>query len=174
MPKSSTTIAWDTATAVAKASEHPGQIATLILPGDTAWKDAGEVVVPRGLVKPRAAPDAARVDQVAKILRSGEPVLIILGNKATRGRALELAGGLRRAPARASARNSSPRGSSAAPGAPRSSASPMRCRRRRRSSPNSASIVTLETKEPVAFFSYPDKPSLLKGPEHHRPHARRA
>jgi acetolactate synthase-1/2/3 large subunit len=33
---SADTIAWDTANAVAKASEHPGQIATLILPGDTS------------------------------------------------------------------------------------------------------------------------------------------
>jgi acetolactate synthase-1/2/3 large subunit len=29
-------------------------------------------------------------------------------------------------------------------------------------------IITLETTEPIAFFSYPDKPSLLKAPGHQR------
>src|ERR1700756_2202738 len=47
--ESSNTIAWDTAQAVAKASEHPGQIATLILPGDTSWQpvDAASALPPR-------------------------------------------------------------------------------------------------------------------------------
>ena len=161
----STTIAWDTATAVAKASEHPGQIATLILPGDTAWKDAGEVVVPKGLAKAASAPDAARVDQVAKILRSGEPVLIILGNKATRGRALELAGkiaagtGCRLGSQFFTARIE--RGAGRAPLERIPYAVPLA----QAFLAGFRHIVTVETKEPVAFFSYPDKPSLLKGPE---------
>ncbi len=163
--ESSKTIAWDTANAVAKASEHPGQIATLILPGDTAWKEAGDVVVPKGLAKTPAAPDPARVDQVARVLRSGEPVLIILGNKATRGRALELAGKIA---AGTGARLGSQfftarieRGAGRTPleripyAVPQAQAFLNSFRH----------IVTLETKEPVAFFSYPDKPSLLKGPE---------
>ncbi|HSX57480.1 MAG TPA: thiamine pyrophosphate-binding protein, partial [Sphingomonas sp.] len=90
--ESAQSIAWDAATAVAKASEHPGQIATLILPGDTAWKDAGERVVPAAPAPQRKAPDAARIDAIAQVLKSGEPALIILANKATRGRALDLAG----------------------------------------------------------------------------------
>jgi acetolactate synthase-1/2/3 large subunit len=161
----SKTIAWDTATAVAKASEHPGQIATLILPGDTAWKDAGEVVVPKGLAKAASAPDAARVDQVAKILRSGEPVLIILGNKATRGRALDLAGkiaagtGCRLGSQFFTARIE--RGAGRTPLERIPYAVPLA----QAFLAGFRHIVTVETKEPVAFFSYPDKPSLLKGPE---------
>jgi acetolactate synthase-1/2/3 large subunit len=162
--ESSTTIAWDAATAVAKASENPGQIATLILPGDTAWKDAGDATVPKGLTKVPAAPDQARVDQVAKILRSGEPALIILGNKATRGRALELAGriaagtGCRLGSQFFTARIE--RGAGRTPleripyAVPQAQAFLNSFRH----------IITLETKEPVAFFAYPDKPSLLKGP----------
>ncbi|MDH7639307.1 acetolactate synthase large subunit [Sphingomonas oryzagri] len=163
--ESSTTIAWDTATAVAKASEHPGQIATLILPGDTAWKDAGERALPAGLTVKPAAPDQARVDQVAKVLRSGEPTLIILGNKSTRGRALELAGKIA---AGTGARLGSQfftarieRGAGRTPleripyAVPQAQAFLNSFRH----------IVTIETKEPVAFFAYPDKPSLLKGPE---------
>jgi acetolactate synthase-1/2/3 large subunit len=155
-------IAWDTAKAVAKASEHPGQIATLILPGDTSWQEAGAAVT---LPKPkpvRKAPDAARIEHVAKVLKSGEPVLIILANKATRGAALERAG---RVAAATGARLGSQfftarieRGAGRVPieripyAVPQAMAFLKGFRH----------IVTVETREPVAFFSYPDKPSLLK------------
>ena len=83
--ESAGSIAWDAATAVAKASEHPGQVATLILPGDTAWQNAGDIVTPAIVPAKRKTPDAARIDKIAEILRSGEPALIILANKSTRG-----------------------------------------------------------------------------------------
>ena len=90
---SADTIAWDTANAVARASGHPGQIATLILPGDTSWQQAGGApVVPARTRPARKTPSLARVEHVAQVLRSGEPALIILANKATRGKALERAG----------------------------------------------------------------------------------
>lgn len=162
--ESSTTIAWDTASAVAKASEHPGQIATLILPGDTAWQDAGEGRVPAKAVARRAAPDVARVDQVAMVLRSGEPTLLILGNKATRGRALELAGkvaaatGCRLGSQFFTARIE--RGAGRTPLERIPYAVPLG----QAFLKDFKHIVTLETREPVAFFSYPDQPSLLKAP----------
>ena len=55
-------VAWDVATAVSKASGHPGQIATLILPGDTSWQDAGEQVKPPRAVAKAKIPDAARIE----------------------------------------------------------------------------------------------------------------
>src|SRR5476651_1489860 len=42
--ESSAAVAWDAAAAVAKASGNPGQIATLILPGDASWREAGAPV----------------------------------------------------------------------------------------------------------------------------------
>ncbi|MBW4332117.1 acetolactate synthase large subunit [Stakelama sp. CBK3Z-3] len=161
---SSTTIAWDAATAVAEASSHPGKIATLILPGDTAWKNAGEAVLPPARPSGRNAPDQARVDQVAKVLRSGEPVLMILGNKATRGRALELAGkvaagtGCRLGSQFFTARIERGAGRVPLERIPYAVAGGQAFLKDFRH------IVTVETKEPVAFFSYPDKPSLLKAP----------
>lgn len=162
--ESARSIAWDTATAVAKASEHPGQIATLILPGDTAWQDAGERVLPVAPVPVRRAPDQARIDEVAKVLRSGEPALLILANKATRGRALELAGriaagtGCRLGSQFFTARIERGAGRVPIERIPYAVA------------PGSAflkdfkHLITAETREPVAFFAYPDKPSLLKAP----------
>ena len=162
--QSSRTIAWDAASAVAAASAHPGQIATLILPGDTAWQDAGEAIVPSGLGSAPAAPDAARIEDVAKVLRSGEPTLLLLANRATRGRALELAGkvaagtGCRLGTQFFSARIE--RGAGRTP----LERIPYAVALARAFLADFRHIVTVETTEPVAFFSYPDQPSLMKAP----------
>ncbi|RKP57596.1 acetolactate synthase large subunit [Pararobbsia silviterrae] len=160
--ESADTIAWDAAKAVAKASEHPGQIATLILPGDTSWQEAGAPVLPPAAKPARKVPDAARIEHIARVLRSGEPTLIILANKATRGAALERAG---RVAAATGARLGSQfftarieRGAGRVP----IERIPYAVAPAREFLKDFKHIVTVETKEPVAFFSYPDKPSLLK------------
>ena len=82
----------DTAEALAQACARPGRIATLVLPGDAAWDEAGETL---GASRPAAgfaAPDAGAIDNAARVLRSGEPTLLLLGGKALRERGLELAG----------------------------------------------------------------------------------
>ena len=159
---SARSIASDAAAAVAKASEHPGKIATLVLPGDFSWGDAGEPEpIARANLEARA-PDPARAEAVARVLRSGEPTLIVFGGKAMRGRALELAGeiaaksGCRIATQFFSARIE--RGAGRTPleripyAVPQAVAFLAAFKH----------IVTVETGEPIAFFSYPDKPSLLK------------
>lgn len=160
----STTIAWDAATAVDIASEHPGRIATLILPGDTAWQDAGSAITPLKPAPERKAPDAQRVEAVAEVLRSGEPTLLILANKATRGQALALAGkvaagtGCRLGSQFFTARLERGAGRTPVERIPYAVAQGSAFLK------DFKHLVTLETKEPVAFFSYPDKPSLLKAP----------
>lgn len=158
-------LAWDTTRAIDAASGHPGQIATLILPGSTAWEEAGDAPAPAAARTAPAAPSAERVEHVASILRSGEPTLVILGNRATRGRALELAGALK---AGTGCRLGSQfftarieRGRGRTP----LERIPYAVDQAREFLDGFRHIVTLETKEPVAFFSYPDKPSLLKGPD---------
>jgi acetolactate synthase-1/2/3 large subunit len=160
--ESADTISWDASTAVAKASEHPGQIATLILPGNTSWQEAGAPIVAPRAESARKAPDAARVEHVARVLRSGEPTLIILANKATRGTALERAGkvaaatGARLGSQFFSARIE--RGAGRVPIERIPYAVPLASEFLK----SFRHIVTVETVEPVAFFSYPDKPSVLK------------
>nr|WP_315473817.1 acetolactate synthase large subunit [uncultured Rhodoferax sp.] len=160
---SASSIAWDATQAVAKASEHPGKIATLILPGNTAWEQAGDapVLLPVGVQK-RKAPDAARIANIARVLRSGESALIILANKATRGVALDKAGqvavasGARLGSQFFTARIE--RGAGRTPieripyAVPQAQAFLKEFKH----------LITVETREPVAFFAYPDKPSLLK------------
>ena len=76
-------IAADGAEAIAQARRPPGQIATLILPADTAWNEgSGPVAVPPP-AKPKApSPDA--VEAAARVLRSGEPSLILVAGRALR------------------------------------------------------------------------------------------
>ena len=159
---SADTIAWDTANAVAQASEHPGKIATLILPGDTSWQQAGTAVVPAHARAARKAPAQERIDHLAQVLRSGEPTLIILANKATRGVALERAG-------RVAAATGARLGSQFFTARIERGAGRVPIERIPYAVPQAMAflkpfkhIVTVETREPVAFFAYPDKPSLLK------------
>lgn len=159
---SASAIAWDAAQAVAKASEHPGQIATLILPGDTSWQQAGTAVLPEAVAPRRKAPDAARIAHVAKVLRSGEPALIILANQATRGAALQLAG-------QVAAATGARLGSQFFTARIERGAGRVPIERIPYAVPQAQAflkgfkhLITVETREPVAFFAYPDKPSLLK------------
>ncbi|MEJ5978430.1 acetolactate synthase large subunit [Novosphingobium sp. PS1R-30] len=163
---SAATIAWDAAAAVAAASEHPGKIATLILPGDTSWQDAGDrPIIPPPAKPSRGAPDAARIAHVAKVLRAGEPAMIILANKATRGTALALAGkvaaatGARLGSQFFTARIERGAGRTPLERIPYSVAPALAFLK------DIKHLITVETSEPVAFFSYPDQPSLLKNPE---------
>src|SRR5438094_10601769 len=69
-----TAIAADGALAIAAARQPPGQIASLILPADTAWNDgSGPAAVPPA--ETPAAPSREAVAEAARVLRSGEPTL---------------------------------------------------------------------------------------------------
>jgi acetolactate synthase-1/2/3 large subunit len=155
-------IAWDAANAVAQASEHPGKIATLILPGDTSWQQAAAPVTPARVTPARRTPAQERIEHVARVLRSGEPTLIILANQATRGKALERAGlvaaatGARLGSQFFTARIERGAGRTPIERIPYAVPQAMAFLK------DFKHIVTVETKEPVAFFAYPDKPSLLK------------
>src|SRR5260370_16854132 len=81
-------IAREGAAATAAARTPPGQIASLILPADTAWNDgSGPVAVPPA-AKP-AVPAREAVAEAARALRSGEPTLILLTGRAGPAHGLE-------------------------------------------------------------------------------------
>jgi acetolactate synthase-1/2/3 large subunit len=74
-------IGGDASAAVQAACAAPGQVATLIVPADFSWSEAGEP----GCALPRLSapvPQVARIREVAAILRSGEPVAFLLGRGA--------------------------------------------------------------------------------------------
>jgi acetolactate synthase I/II/III large subunit len=88
---SAKTVAADGARAVQAARQAPGQIATLILPADTAWLDADRPAPPLPVAHP--APVLAQaVEQVAAALAAGKRALVLLGGAALRRRGLDAAG----------------------------------------------------------------------------------
>lgn len=79
-------VASDAARAVQAARQAPGQVATLVLPADIAWSEAGGPAPPLP-VAPPAKVDAAVIERIAAALKTGKRSAILM-----RGRCLERAG----------------------------------------------------------------------------------
>src|SRR5690606_11192060 len=83
-------VARDGAAAIAIARGAPPQIATLILPADTAWNEAeGIAEVPPPAQQANFS--SAAVDRAAQLLRGDEPVLLLLTGQALSEQGLALA-----------------------------------------------------------------------------------
>ncbi len=77
----------DAAAAVQAATSAPGGVASLILPSDVCWDAGGKVAAPLpALAVPKVSPDV--VQNAARVLRSGQPTLIVLAGNALRAGAL--------------------------------------------------------------------------------------
>ena len=153
-------VAADGALAVEAARTAPGQIATLILPADTAWNEA------RAPVRARAAPPRATVSpeavrEAAAALRQPGPKALLLGGAGVRDEALIWAG---RIAAKTGclllAEFNSPRmqrgaGRVAPQRVPYVVDSAVALLKGLRH------VVLAGAKPPVGFFAYPGKPSLL-------------
>ncbi|GAB5439520.1 MAG: acetolactate synthase large subunit [Falsiruegeria mediterranea] len=88
--KSAADVGADAARSVQAANTAPGQVATLILPSDTAWTDGGQVAAP--LAPPiRVKPAEADIAAAAGALDGAES-LLLLGGEALTAETLELAG----------------------------------------------------------------------------------
>jgi len=85
------TVAADAARAVQAARAAPGQIATLILPADTAWLDAEGPAAPLP-VTTAAAPPSAAVERAAQALKAGGRAGILMRGRSLGAEALENAG----------------------------------------------------------------------------------
>lgn len=156
-------VGFDAARAVQAARTAPGQVATLILPGDTAWTAGGVVADPLAPPTP-AAPKSAVVDQAAQALK-GEGALLLLGAGAMSAENLELAGKIAAATGCAlmgewaSARTERGAGRVAVPRVPYpidqalTALAPY------------GKIVLLGAREPIGFFAYPGKPARLSRPD---------
>ncbi len=84
-------VAADGAEAVAAAWTRPGQVATLILPANTAWEASDGPAEMPPVPEPPRVPEE-RVKSVAAVLRSGEPTVILMTGHALRAHGLELGG----------------------------------------------------------------------------------
>ncbi|MBV9151717.1 MAG: acetolactate synthase large subunit [Alphaproteobacteria bacterium] len=153
-------IAKDGAEAIAAARTPPGQIASLILPADTAWNDgSGPVAVPPA-AKP-AAPSREAVAEAARALRSGEPALILVTGRAVRADGLELAGKIAaKCGARIMAQGSNAR-TQRGRGRVSVERIPYVVDQALKVLDGLKHVILVGAKMPVAFFAYPNKPSQL-------------
>ncbi|HYM33144.1 MAG TPA: acetolactate synthase large subunit [Candidatus Cybelea sp.] len=162
-------VAADGAEAIAAARTAPGRIATLILPADTAWNPAdgiARVAAPA----PRVRVSEIAIKNAAKVLRSGEATALLLTGMALRERPLELAGRIAtKTGAKVLVQGSNARLQRGAGRVPVGRI-PYVVDQALEMLKGFRHIILIEAKEPVAFFAYPDKPSLLlpKGCEAHR------
>lgn len=87
----SASVGADAAAAIAAANTPPGQVATLIVPGDAAW-DEGGVIGEIAAPTQRASIDPSTIDEIAKILKADSKTLLLLGGEAVFEKPLAFAG----------------------------------------------------------------------------------
>ena len=80
----------DAAAAVRAANSNGGQIASLILPADTAWTPAHDYGVYRKPPSPEIPP-AAAIEKISALLSNGKKTSILMTGQALRARGLEAA-----------------------------------------------------------------------------------
>ena len=153
-------VAGDGAAAVAAAMSTHGQIATLILPANTAWDEADAVADPAAPA-PRGRAKESAIKAAARALLSGEECLIHMTGHALRADALAVAGRIKaKTGCRLSCMTSNARWQR---GAGRVAIEriqyPVDIALKQLSTVKH--IILVGAKTPVAFFAYPNKPSLL-------------
>jgi len=150
--------------AVAAALGPPGQVATLIVPADYSWSEAGDPGCPVRK-PPRPLPGAERVREMARALRSGQTTGILLGGSALHERGIRAADRLR---AGASARIFANRN-----GARLARGGDIPAVERIPYFPEHAQallaplqrLILVEARPPVSFFGYPGLRGALAPPD---------
>jgi acetolactate synthase-1/2/3 large subunit len=161
---SSARVGADAAAAVQTAMTPPGQIATLILPADTAWNENGEVGAPLPVsARPTVAPDILAT--IARTLRTREPAMLILSGQAlseaglyAAHRVAHVSGAKLRTPTQIP-RMARGRGRVPVDRIPYVVDNALKVLAGTRH------VILVGAKRPTAFFAYPGKPSLTSPPD---------
>jgi acetolactate synthase-1/2/3 large subunit len=152
------TVAADGARAVHAAMQPPGQIATLILPADTAWLEAEHPAPKLPLTAP-AAVSPASVDAAAKALKNGKKTAILVRGAALKEQGLVAAGRIAAASgARIMCDTFTPRLQRGA-GRVVIERIPYFAEQMVETLTNVEQLILVGSKPPVSFFAYPGKPS---------------
>ncbi|MFO1320844.1 MAG: acetolactate synthase large subunit [Burkholderiales bacterium] len=157
-------VAADGAAAVQAALSPPGQVATLVLPADTAWGQGSGVAAPLPVpVRTPVAPDLLR--SMAQTLRRREPTMLVLSGQCL------CEAGLRAAYRISHVTGAQLRTPSQVPrmargrGRPPVDRIPYAVDSALKVLAGLKHVILVGAKPPTAFFAYPDKPSLLSPPD---------
>jgi acetolactate synthase-1/2/3 large subunit len=156
---SSATVGADAAAAVQAANTAPGQIATLILPADTAWNEGGVVASPLPVpARTDVAPETLRT--IAQVLRTRAPATLVLYGQAlseaglaAANRVAHATGAKLRTPTQVS-RMARGRGRVPVDRIPYALDAALK------SLEGTKHLILVGAKSPAGFFAYPGKPSL--------------
>ena len=152
-------VAADGAEAVEAALKPPGQVATLILPADTAWNRTAAIVKPASPSSAKAYDENA-VDEVASVLMGDEPCVILMNGHITSEKS-ELADRIAQATgARVIMDTFIPRLQRGA-GRAELLRLPYFGEQAAEVLEGTRHIILCSSQPPVTFFAYPDKPNWL-------------
>ena len=152
-------VAADGAEAVEAALKPPGQVATLILPADTAWNRTAATVKPASPSSAKAYDENA-VDEVASVLMGDEPCVILMNGHITSDKS-ELADRIAQATgARVIMDTFIPRLQRGA-GRAELLRLPYFGEQAAEVLEGTCHIILCSSQPPVTFFAYPDKPNWL-------------
>jgi acetolactate synthase-1/2/3 large subunit len=148
------------AEAVQNACRAPGGSATLILPSDVSWGEPGEEAAALPVApREKSAPD--QIAEAARVLRSGEPTVLLISGAALLPENLQLAYGIAVATgARLMAPTFNAR-IARGRGRPPLEIVPYPVDEAVRLLDGTKHLVVAGTGAPVAFFAYPGKPGIV-------------
>ncbi|VBA55530.1 acetolactate synthase large subunit [Mycobacterium pseudokansasii] len=147
----------DTADAVAASRLGP-QIATLILPADASWSEGA---APAATAHEPPVPAGADLESVAGVLRSGEPVMLLIGGDATRGPGLAAAARIADATGARWLCETFPTRLERGAGVPAVERLAYFAEAAAAQLDGAKHLVLAGAKSPVSFFAYPGMPSDL-------------
>ncbi|HZC96321.1 MAG TPA: acetolactate synthase large subunit [Bradyrhizobium sp.] len=155
---SALTVAADGARAVQAALQYPGQIATLILPADTAWLEANRPASALSKPKPAIVSDEA-IEQAASALASRRKTMILIRGAALKERGLHAAGRIAAATgSRIACDTFAPRCQRGA-GRVKVERIPYFAEQIVEFMMGTQQLILVGASPPVSFFAYPNKPS---------------
>ncbi|HEX2132623.1 MAG TPA: acetolactate synthase large subunit [Actinophytocola sp.] len=158
--KSPAELGADAAAAVAAARTAPGQTANLVLPADVSWAEGGEPGTP--VDPPAPVPvDDDRVVEIAKIVRGGEPTVLLLGHGTTRERGLVAASRIAAATGAKLFAETFPARIERGAGLPNVERLGYLAEQVQWQLTDVKHLVLVGAKAPVSFFAYPGKASEL-------------
>lgn len=155
---SAKTVAADGARAVQAAMQPPGQIATLILPADTAWLEAEQAAPALPRIAPAAVSSDA-VDRAASALKNGKKTAVLVRGAALKEKGLAAAGRIAaKSGARIMCDTFAPRLQRGA-GRVVIERIPYFAEQIVETLQDVEQLILVGAKPPVSFFAYPGKPS---------------
>jgi len=152
-------VAQDGAEAVQASMAPPGQVASLILPADTAWNRTTAVAKPLPVAKPKAF-EVSDVDETARALKSGEPCVMLINGILTAER-LEMADKVAKATGARVVTDTFVSRIQRGAGRAEALRLPYFGEQAAEVLQGTKHLILISTQPPITFFAYPDKPNWL-------------